>query len=343
MGLPRLRSLARLGIWGFALGYFLAYVPYSALTKALSGGHLASYPEHVSGFELLPISALASLVAMFIAITVLGWWQHASRLRVGRWSIPFPGRWTFLSGLCTAGIIATTTLAYTFEGVSIVFMMLLMRGGLLVLAPIVDKVTGRRVRWFSWAALAMSMGALLVAFSSDAGFAVTATALADVFIYLLSYFVRLRFMSKIAKSDDPVVRARYFVEEQMVATPAMVAVLVVLAFIDHGQFSHDIRAGFTTFFDRPIVLQGILVGLFSQGTGIFGGLILLDGRENSFCIPVNRASSILAGVAASYVLVAIGLPAPDASQLLGASLIVGAIGFLSIPPLLEKRRARRAL
>ncbi|MCA9528120.1 MAG: hypothetical protein KC549_17660, partial [Myxococcales bacterium] len=131
--------------------------------------------------------------------------------------------------------------------------------------------------------------------------------------------------------------------EQMVATPAMVAVLVVLAFIDHGQFSHDIRAGFTTFFDRPIVLQGILVGLFSQGTGIFGGLILLDGRENSFCIPVNRASSILAGVAASYVLVAIGLPAPDASQLLGASLIVGAIGFLSIPPLLEKRRARRAL
>ncbi|MCA9528119.1 MAG: hypothetical protein KC549_17655, partial [Myxococcales bacterium] len=90
---------------------------------------------------------------------------HASRLRVGRWSIPFPGRWTFLSGLCTAGIIATTTLAYTFEGVSIVFMMLLMRGGLLVLAPIVDKVTGRRVRWFSWAALAMSMGALLVAFS----------------------------------------------------------------------------------------------------------------------------------------------------------------------------------
>ncbi|MEZ4469865.1 MAG: hypothetical protein R3F60_03480 [bacterium] len=341
MGLPRFGFFSRLGIWGFALGYFLAYVPYSALTKALSGGHLGGEP--VSGFELLPVSALASLVAMFVTITVLGWWKHSSRLAIGGVSIPFPGRWTFLSGLCTAAIIATTTLAYTFEGVSIVFMMLLMRGGLLVLAPLVDKVTGRRVRWFSWAALAMSMGALLVAFSSDSGFALTLTAIVDVVVYLLSYFVRLRFMSKIAKSDDPVVRARYFVEEQMVATPAMVAVLVVLAFLDHGQFSHDIRAGFTSFFQRPIVFEGVLVGLFSQGTGIFGGLILLDGRENSFCIPVNRASSILAGVAASYVLVALGLGAPDASQLFGAALIVGAIAFLSLPPLLERRRARRTL
>ncbi|MEZ4463977.1 MAG: hypothetical protein R3F43_05500 [bacterium] len=258
MGLPRFGFFSRLGIWGFALGYFLAYVPYSALTKALSGGHLGGEP--VSGFELLPVSALASLVAMFVTITVLGWWKHSSRLAIGGVSIPFPGRWTFLSGLCTAAIIATTTLAYTFEGVSIVFMMLLMRGGLLVLAPLVDKVTGRRVRWFSWAALAMSMGALLVAFSSDSGFALTLTAIVDVVVYLLSYFVRLRFMSKIAKSDDPVVRARYFVEEQMVATPAMVAVLVVLAFLDHGQFSHDIRAGFTSFFQRPVVFEGVLWG-----------------------------------------------------------------------------------
>jgi len=35
--------------------------------------------------------------------------------------------------VCTAGIIGTTTLAYTFEGVSIVFVMLLMRGGVLLI------------------------------------------------------------------------------------------------------------------------------------------------------------------------------------------------------------------
>ena len=45
-----------------------------------------------------------------------------------------------------------------------------------------------------------------------------------------------------------------------------------------------------------------MIGVLSQGTGIFGGLILLDRRENTFCVPVNRASSILAGVLASLSL-----------------------------------------
>ncbi len=43
-----------------------------------------------------------------------------------------------LSGLGTAIIIGTTTLAFTFTGVSILFALLLMRGGVLIIAPTVD-------------------------------------------------------------------------------------------------------------------------------------------------------------------------------------------------------------
>ncbi len=332
------RWLTGLGIWGFALGYFVAYVPYSALTKAVSGGHLDGYATEVPGAELLPITAMASLVSMFVSISMLGWWKYANRRDFFSISLPFPGRWTFMSGLCTAGIIATTTLAYTFEGISIVFIMLLLRGGLLVLAPVVDKLSGRKVRWFSWVALGLSMVALMVGGFSDVSMALTMAASINVALYLLAYFIRLRFMSRLAKSSDPHARARYFVEEQMVATPATVLFLVVLAVVGQGDFMLEVRAGFTTFFDRPLLLEGLLIGIFSQGTGIFGGLILLDARENSFCIPVNRASSILAGVVATFALTWWGLPAPDGPQLIGAALIVAAIGFLSVPPLLSARR-----
>jgi hypothetical protein len=163
-------------------------------------------------------------------------------------------------------------------------------------------------------------------------------ALANVLLYLGAYFVRLRFMTRMAKSEDLAQRTRYFVEEQMVATPVLVVVLGIGALIGNGALMADLRAGFTSFFDRPVVLEGILIGLFSQGTGIFGGLILLDKRENSYSVPVNRCASVLAGVAASYVLMAwIGGSGPSVHELMGAFLIVQAILFLTVPLMLEKR------
>ena len=319
-------------IWGFAFGYFACYVPYSALTKALSEGSLSGMSAGISGYELLPVTAFASMLGMFAFLTLMRWWRFAGRRELFGRSVPAPSRWTFLSGLCTAAIIVTTTLAYTFSGISIVFMMLLMRGGVLVIAPIVDFASGRRVRWVSWIALALSLGAVLVAFfgKSESSLAMTVVAAVDVTVYLASYFVRLRFMSRLAKSDDPNATKRYFVEEQMTATPAVVLALATLALIGQGEVMLDIRRGFSSFFASGRVPEAVLIGLLSQGTGIFGGLILLDRRENSFCVPVNRASSILAGVAASYSLhFLLRAPAPGAVELAGATLVVLAILVLS--------------
>lgn len=333
-----MKRLGDYSIWGFAFGYFASYVPYSALTKAISSGRLGGEP--VPGVELLPVSAMSSLVGMLLFITAMRWWKHASRVEVLGVSLPRPGRWTFLSGLATSAVIATTTLAYTFEGISIVFMMLLLRGGVLILAPIIDALSGRHVRWFSAIGLGLSLAALGVSFLEDKeqGFALTFLAGVDVAVYLAAYFVRLRFMSRLAKSEDASARTRYFVEEQMVATPALVLFLAVCAIIDHGPFMHQLRAGFTTFFDRPVVFETILIGLFSQGTGIFGGLILLDKRENTYCVPVNRCSSILAGVAASYAIMFwLGGSGPSNHELAGAALIVAAILVLTIPVLVRRK------
>ncbi len=339
-------SAPTISIWWFAFGYFAAYTPYSALTKHLTDGG-------IQGFELLPITAIASLCGMFAFLTAMRWWKFAGKRTIFGVSVPFPRKWTFLSGLCTATIIPTTTLAYTFSGISIVFMMLLMRGGVLIIAPIVDTVTGRRVRWFSWIALLLSLGALVAAFvgryDPAIGFAITVVAAIDVIVYLIAYFFRLRFMSKLAKSEDENDRKSYFVEEQMTATPMLVLVLVLFAVIGTSVLGQDsvaglTAAGFTNFFTYgwPIVVLALLVGVLSQFTGIFGSLVLLDKRENTYCVPVNRASSILSGLFASYgLMIFVGADAPAGSELTGAMMILAAIIFLSIPPIIEKERAKR--
>jgi hypothetical protein len=100
----------------------------------------------------------------------------------------------------------------------------------------------------------------------------------------------------------------------------------------------EIRKGFTDIWSTGHGATVVLVGILSQGTGIFGGLILLDRRENSFCVPVNRASSVLAGLCASLALALfLGHRMPGSAELLGAGLVVAAIVALSLPTVLGRR------
>jgi drug/metabolite transporter (DMT)-like permease len=324
-------------IWWWAFGYFAAYAPYSALTKALSDGALG---ERVSGNAILPLSTSASLLAMVVFVFSTGWWRFASRTQVGPLSLPTPTRWTALSGLCGATILTTTTLAYTFEGVSIVFMMLLMRGGVLLMAPLVDLLSGRKVRWYSWLALGLTLSSLAVATLGRAELRVSVLALVNVALYLGAYFVRLRFMSRLAKSDDPAVTRRYFVEEQFVSTPAALVALALFALIGEGSLL-EFRRGFLEVPFSPQVGWALVIGVLSQGTGIFGALVLLDARENSFSVPVNRASSVLAGVVATVGMAALALGKPlEPEEAVGAALVVLAILVLSVTPMVERRRQR---
>jgi len=134
-----------LGIWALGFGYFIFYTPYSGLTKALTKGFFSSIGP-VSGFEVLPVSIMGTIVCMFGFITMMGWWKYARRVKLLGIDVPFPTRSTFLSGGCLGGIIATTTLAFSFSGASIVFILVLLRAGILVLGPMVDTLFRRRVR-----------------------------------------------------------------------------------------------------------------------------------------------------------------------------------------------------
>ncbi len=318
-----------------ALGYFACYVPYSGLTKLLADGALPGMARPLSGLAMLPVSTITSLAAMVAFVTTMGWWRHATHRTVFGVRVLVPRAWTLASGIASSAVIATTTLSYAFDGLSIVFMMLLMRGGVLVLAPIIDKLAGRHVRTGAWGALALSLGAMALAVVGGPGYRIsfTAPAAVTVAVYLGGYFVRLRLMSRHAKNDDANVAIGYFVEETMVATPVLLVTLAALAVVGHGPAMLAVRAGFTEIVGSGALAAVAVLGVLSQGTGAFGALILLDGRENAFCVPVNRASSVVAGVVASAALALIGRARPPSPfELVGALMLCVALALLAWGP-----------
>ena len=327
--MARTRRQFHLRIWGLALGYFAVYVPYSGLIKVVTLGLWPGSSDVVSGFQLLPATAVATAIVAPLIVSVMGWWKYAGRRTVFGISMPFPSPVVCLSGLGTAIIIGTTTLAYTSTGVSILLALLLLRAGVLIMAPLIDFAFKRKVRWFSWLALAFVLAGVLVALADIDSYDMTLVAAVNIAAYLAGYLLRLPCVNTLAKCDDDGLTRRYVVEEQMVATTLLVAILAVGAAIGTGPVLADLRSGFG-FFTSSITLPGLLVGALYACLYFFGTLVYLDRRENTFCIPLNRGASVLSVVVASYALAALfGLAPPSIAQLGGAGLIIVALLLLS--------------
>jgi len=332
----------RSGVWLVCAVYFICYVPFIVLTRVLSGDEL-EFGDTMVGAEVLPIATMTSVVVMLAFIFASGWWRCAGQRRVGRFTVPWPGRWTALSGLCTAVILTTATMVFSL-GVPIVLAMLVMRGGTLVIAPLVDALTGRRVHPTSWAALALAAAALTTAIKGrvDGDWNVAATACVGA--YLLAYFIRLQFMSRLAKTDDTEKTKRYFVEEQLVTSPVTIVLLGVAALSAElgqvGGFFAQARSGFTEYWSLGFVLTAMGVGAASQLVGIFGTLIFLNPRENSFATALNRASSTISGVVAALVMVLLfSGKLPGLGEVAGVLLVLVAILVLSQRDRFDRWRA----
>jgi hypothetical protein len=329
--MPPLRIEDQWRIWLLALGYFAFYIPYSALTKALSLGLLPGMTGPVSGFRILPATAVATSVALIAFITIGGGWGCLRRRRVLGLAVPVVGVRMLISGVATAVIIGTTTLNYTFVGISILFALLLMRGGVLILAPVVDTLLGRGVRAASWIALGLSFAALTIAFAEVGGYQMTLVAGLNIAAYLLGYCVRIPNMTGIAKSPDPAINARYFHEETLVAAMALTGVPALCLLIGDGPILAELRAGFTTFFADPLVIPALLIGVLYACLYMFGTGIYLDHRENTYCIPLNRCSSLLSGVVASFGLTwFLGWKPPSGYQIAAAVVILAALAFFGV-------------
>lgn len=323
----------RLPIELITLFYFLSYLPNIIMTKLVTTAPNAGLGRPPTGLETLPASLIVSLVLTYAFIFVSGWYRDAHQTRLAGLRLPIFTRSTFLSGIGTALVLFTVPLSFTFEGVSIPFIQLLMRGDILIIAPLVDLIFGRRVRWWSWAALVLVAISLAFVVQQRGGFHLPPLAILTVLLYTLGYFIRLAVMTSTAKSGDPALVRRYFVEEKLVALPLSVAALALLSWSGIGAQSGQLGWGFVAVWGDPVVWWLIGIGTTLTIISIFAAVILLDARENSYCVPLERASSLLAGIGAAYLLAWFwGLRAPTAAETIGATILVGAIVLLSVAP-----------
>ncbi|MFZ3006811.1 MAG: hypothetical protein WA047_11575 [Phenylobacterium sp.] len=319
--------------------YMLFYIPYIILTK-----HLATTPDPtlgrpLSGLEILPASLALSGMATILWIWAAGWWKSANQVKLGPLSVPFPTRWTLLSGICTAFVLFTVPLSYTFQGVSIPYIQLLMRGDVLLIAPVVDLVMGRKVRWWSWTALALAALGMFIAINARGGINLPPIAIATIIAYTIGYFGRLAIMTKVSKTGAEGSVKSYFVEEKIVGIPVAIAVLAAISWFGLGNQGGQLGWGFVDVWSSPQLLPIAVMGLTLFVVSVFSILILLDARENTFCVPLERSASVLAGVVAAYVLAfTLGLPKPTTAELIGSGLLVAAIVVLSVAPRLAARR-----
>lgn len=321
------------------LGYFLSYLPNVLLTRLATSTVNPAAGRPLTGLEVLPASLLLNTLLTLLFIWLSGWHRDANAARIGGLRIPLPTRYTLLSGIGTALILFTVPLSLTFRDVSIPFIQLLMRGDILVIAPLVDLLFRRRVHWWSWMALVMVAVALALVIRQRGGLHLPPLALLTVVLYTAGYFIRLAVMNRVGKTGDPATMRRYFVEEKIIALPLAVLCLAGLAALGIGAQAGELEWGFVLIWSSPAIWPVIGIAATLTVVSVLSIMILLDAHENTYCVPMERASSLLAGIGGAWLLHWFWqLPAPTAIEMLGASLLIAAIVLLSVAP----RMARRA-
>jgi hypothetical protein len=318
--------------------YFISYIPNILLTKYTTSFNHPGLGRPLTGLETLPSTLTMNLVLTYLFIWLSGWYRHAHSVKLGAHVVPVPTKYTFISGLGTALVLFTVPLSLTFTDVSIPFIQLLMRGDILIIAPVVDAIFGRRVRWWSWTALVMVAASLFLVIKQRGGLHLPPLAIATVVLYAIGYFTRLWVMTRVSKDGNPDSVKRYFVEEKLIALPISIVALALVSLSGLGLQAGQLGWGFLAVWTDPVVLPLFGVAVTLTIVSVFAAIILLDPSENSYCVPLERSSSLLAGLVAAYLLHWWwNLPKPTTTEVIGAGVLMLAITLLCIAPRYDRK------
>ena len=125
-------------------------------------------------------------------------------------------------------------MSFSLRDVSIPVILLMLRGGILVLAPVVDLLFGRRIRWWSVVALVTVAIALSLVLFQGGGLKLSALALLTICSYNVGFLMRLTVMTQVAKRGDAAQSRGFFVEEKLVALPLGILGLIGLTLVGIG-------------------------------------------------------------------------------------------------------------
>ncbi len=123
------------------VGYFIFYVITGISAKLFTDQHIAS-SLHFNQIEYMVYNTIGGMLMALGIVLVMRWYKLKSNNMVSLAGLSLPEEIKYIlpSGLMTAIVIPTTTLMYTFEGMSVMVAMVIMRASVIVISRSVDAV-----------------------------------------------------------------------------------------------------------------------------------------------------------------------------------------------------------
>lgn len=290
--------------------YAVCYAALLLLTK-LAGGD--------NPLALLPVTTTASAVAWVAVASWRGWW------RVARYD-----RDAWVAAVGSVGIMFSSVVAYAQKGASLLLPLVVMQGGMLLVARAIDRLKHRPVTREAGRVLLLVAAGVGVALWPKVAEAtglvipppnargVGLTLLACSAVYLAGYAWKLSALD--GRKGDESFLAGEMTLTMVLAVPA--SLLLALLGADSSQVlahARDPRAWGA--------------GAAGQGAGLFGVMIYLSAGPHSVCVPLTRAGKMIAGLAATGAFVALTASTwsaawkalPSAWEVTGAAVLVPAL------------------
>ena len=292
-------------------GYFVFYVITGITVKFFLSGHVG-FPN-MQGMEFLVYSTVGGMCVSLAVVLALRWYRFTSvqRVTIGRLNVPVEFLYIIPSGIFTAVVVPTTTLMYSFDGISVMVAMVLMRGSVIVIGRVVDAIQIRQgilkktVYKEENIAVAIAIGVvgLELLGPSEGASPFSSLPVMVIFVaYVVSYAFRIYIMNYFKNTRPRGSMGNnkgFFAIEQITATAVIFFVTLILLMLHRSGVIAGPRISVmakAVFSPTPhwwywAILAGMAFGIVSFFS-VF--IFMFKGRTATFAGLVNRITSLIA-------------------------------------------------
>jgi hypothetical protein len=340
------------------VGYFIFYIITGLSVKFFLSTGIGR--PGMNGMEYLLYSTASSTLLATSVVLFLKWYRMESVRRINLGKISFPSEFLYIipSGFCTAIIIPTTTLMYSFGAISVMVAMVIMRGAVIVIGRVVDAIQIRQGILHKkvykeeniaivFALLAISIKVLS---SSGNGKANPFTSLPVMIIfgsYIIAYAIRIYIMNYYKntrpKNNKVNNNKSFFAVEQITSTTTLYLVaIILLTIVKTTGWSGERITPFANSFFHPIADWWYWAMIFGTAFGVVAFfsvfIFMFRGRTATFAGLVNRLTSLIAGTVSTLIFwLAFGGKKPVIVDWISLIFILTAVSFIAVA---EKKRSR---
>lgn len=333
-----------------SLGYFVFYIITGMSVKYF-------LQTGMNSMEYLVYSTAASTLFATSVVLALRWYKLNSIKLITWGSITFPSELLYIipSGIMTAVVVPTTTLLYSFQGVSVMVAMVIMRGAVIIIGRVVDAIQIKQgilhkkvyiEENFGVVFAVIAVGVKVLTGGNGGENPFTNLPVVIIFSsYITAYAIRIYIMNYYKNTRPPNVKVdnnkAFFGIEQISSTTTIFLVAAILLIIVRKTgWSGPRITPFANAVFNPVPGWG-WAAFWGTAFGVVAFfsvfLFMFKGRTATFAGLVNRLTSLIAGTASTLLFALFfGGAWPGLIDWISLFFILVAVSFIARA---EKKRA----